>query len=323
MPLSSNEQTNTTAEALVSTLKGAFHTPPGFRPAHARGILLSGNFTPSSAAKSLSSAHHFNAPSTPVLVRFSNSTGLPQIPDNAADANPRGMATRFVLPDDSDGRRQHTDIVAHSTPFFPVRTGEQFLEMLQAIGASSGPDTPQPSPIQTFLAQNPSAAAFVAAPKPAPASFATEKFFGVNAIKLVAGDGGATFVRYRITPDAGEAHLSDDEAQAKDPAFLHNDIQTRIIDGPVSFTLSAQIADDADPTDDATVRWPEDRQIVPLGSIVLDAVVDDNDEKQRTTIFDPVPRVPGLEPSADPLLDMRASIYLISGRQRRAAGPHH
>ncbi|KAJ9604809.1 hypothetical protein H2200_010924 [Cladophialophora chaetospira] len=323
MPLSSNEKTNETGANLVKALQGAFHTPPGFRPAHARGILLTGTFTPTTEAASLSKAVHFNASSTPVTARFSNSTGLPQIPDNAGDANPRGFAVRFNLPE-KNGRRQHTDIITHSTPFFPVNTGEGFLELLGAIGASSAPDAPKnPSPIEAFLGSHPAAKAFVTAPKPTPASFATEKYFGVNAFKLIAEDGKETFVRYRITPDAGESHLSDEEAKGKDPAFLHNEIQTRIIDGGVSFTLSAQIANEGDQTNDATVRWDEDRKVVKLGTIKLDAIPDDNDEKQRTTIFDPVPRLEGAAPSDDPIIDVRASLYLISGKERRAAGPHH
>ncbi|KAJ9504225.1 hypothetical protein H2202_000281 [Exophiala xenobiotica] len=334
MPLSTNEKTNETAAALVKTLQGAFHTPAGFRPAHARGIIINGTFTPTPEASSLSKATHFNQSSTPVTVRFSNSTGLPQIPDNANDANPRGMAVRFNLPQ-VNGRRQHTDIIAHSTPYFPVRTGEMFLELLGAIGASSDASNPppSPSPIEVYLGNTPSAKAFVEAPKPTPASFATEKYFGVNAFKLIAaadeGEGGSgkqTFIRYRITPDAGERHLSEEEAKSKDPAFLHNEIQTRLIDGDTaSFSVWAQIANDGDTTDDATVRWPEDRELVKLGTVKLDAVVDgdENDEKQRTMIFDPVPRVEGVEPSEDPLIDMRATIYLISGRERRAAGPHH
>jgi catalase len=36
-------------------------------------------------------------------------------------------------------------------------------------------------------------------------------------------------------------------------------------------------------------------------------------------IFDPVPRVDGIEPSDDPLLELRAAIYLLSGRRRRQA----
>lgn len=169
-----------------------------------------------------------------------------------------------------------------------------------------------------YLSKNPSAAAFVSDPKPTPASFANEKFFGVNAFKLVK-DGKTTVVRYRITPDAGYNYLSEEEAKAKDPAFLHNEIQARIIDGPVSFKLLAQIAEEGDVTDNATIHWPKDRKIVELGTIKLEGVLPDNDEEQRKVIFDPVPRIEGLEPSDDPLLDVRASMYLQSGRERRAA----
>lgn len=291
-------------------------------PAHARGILLDGTFTPTTEAASLSSAPHFNNPSTPVIGRFSNSTGIPTIPDTDGNANPRGFAVRFRLPE-KNGRRQHTDIVAHSTPFFPVRTGQGFLHLLGAIGASSDPDAPKnPSPIEEFLGKTPSAAAFVGAPKPFPASFGTEKFFGVNAFKLIASDGKTTVVRYRITPDAGESHITDDEAKSKDAAYLHNEIQARIIDGGVSFSFNAQIAEEGDVTDDATVHWPEDRKIVKLGTIKLTKIAEDNDEEQRKIIFDPIPRVEGVDVSDDPLLDQRASLYLISGRERRAAGPH-
>ena len=229
---------------------------------------------------------------------------------------------RFNLPE-KHGRRQHTDIIAHSTPFFPTRTGEGFLELLGAIGASSAPDAPKPSPIEVFLGKTPSALAFVQAPKPTPTSYATEKYFGVNAFKLVSSEGKGTFVRYRITPDAGASHLSDEEAKSKDPAFLHNEIQTRLIDGGASFTLWAQIAEEGDQTDDATVHWPEERKQVKLGAVTLESIADTNDETQRTIIFDPVPRVEGVEASDDPIIDMRASVYLISGRERRAAEPHH
>ena len=60
-----------------------------------------------------------------------------------------------------------------------------------------------------------------------------------------------------------------------------------------------------------------------MGTIKLDAVAEDNDEKQRNIIYDPVPRVEGVAASDDPLIDVRATLYLISGRERRAAGPHH
>jgi catalase len=47
--------------------------------------------------------------------------------------------------------------------------------------------------------------------------------------------------------------------------------------------------------------------------------VPDNAAEQKQIIFDPIPRLDGIEPSDDPLLELRAAIYLISGRRRRSA----
>jgi len=71
--------------------------------------------------------------------------------------------------------------------------------------------------------------------------------------------------------------------------------------------------------DDATVHWPASRPVIPFGRIELRAKADDNIQQQKHIIFDPIPRVDGIEPSADPLLELRAAIYLLSGRRRREA----
>ena len=55
-----------------------------------------------------------------------------------------------------------------------------------------------------------------------------------------------------------------------------------------------------------------------FGKIVLTAKAP-VDEQHRRIIFDPIPRVDGTEPSDDPLLELRAAIYLLSGRRRRQA----
>lgn len=272
---------------------------------------MKGTFTPTADAGLLSIAPHFNNPSTPVIVRFSNSTGIPDIPDTDTNANPRGMAVRFVLSEDG---HKHTDIVSHSTAFFPARTGEGFLKVLAALGDGS---------IAKFLEENPAAAAFVQDPKPFPVSFATEKYFGVNAFRLISKDGKETFVRYRIVPVAGFAVLSDSDVASKSKDYLFDELKELISKEPASFKLLAQIAEEGDPTDDATKHWPEDRKQVQLGTIKLDIVESERDSKkdQQRIIYDPIPRVEGTEPSADPLLDMRAAVYLISGKERRAAPP--
>jgi catalase len=60
---------------VLDTLAGGVH--PGFRPAHAKGLMCAGAFNPSREAQELTRAAHAARPSTPVTVRYSNSTGIP------------------------------------------------------------------------------------------------------------------------------------------------------------------------------------------------------------------------------------------------------
>jgi len=190
--------------------------------------------------------------------------------------------------------------------------------MLQAIAASP-PDGEHPSPIEKFLGAHPTALAFVTAPKPPPVSYATEQYWGVNAFKLIDADGKATFIRYHVVPDAGVSTLDAEAVKDKDADYLQKELSTRLESGPIGFKILAQVAEEGDVTDNATVHWPESRKVVELGSFKVDSILPDNAKEQKYAIFDPIPRVQGVEPSDDPLLEMRAAIYLISGKQRRAA----
>ena len=313
MPLPNDEKLLALANDLVHQLTKMFGDHPGFRPAHAKGTMFKGTFTPAAGASSLTKAPHVTRPSTPVTVRFSNSTGIPLLPDNDPHANPRGLAVRFHL-----AERVHTDIVSHSTDGFPTHTGAEFLEFLRALAASD-PANLSGSPLEAFLGSHPAALAFVQTPKPAPASFATETYFGVTAMRFTNAAGVSRFGRYRIIPEAGRAHLDEAATKAKNATYLFDEIAQRVGKGSVRFKLLVQVAGGNDVVDDATVHWPEDRQLVELGSLELTAPVADNAHEQKKIIFDPIPRVDGIEASADPLLELRAAIYLISGRRRRAA----
>ena len=67
------------------------------------------------------------------------------------------------------------------------------------------------------------------------------------------------------------------------------------------------------------MRWPDDRKEIEFGTITLTAAANVNDPELRRMIFDPIPRVDGIDPSDDPLIPVRGAIYLLSGRKRRAA----
>jgi catalase len=313
MPLPNDEKLLALANDLLKQFEQLFGAYPGFRPAHAKGTMLSGTFTPTPEAKRLSRAPHLLQESTPATVRFSNSTGIPLIPDNNPNADPRGMAIRFHL-----GERVHTDIVSHSTDGFPTHTGEEFLEFLRAV-ASTAPDAPHPTPIEAFLGSHPAALAFVQTPKPAPTSFARETYFGVTAMQFLNADGKSRIGRYRIVPEAGNEHLSAEEASTKGADFLFDEIVARIASGPVRYKIAVQLADAGDDVNDATIHWPAERELLEIGTLELTAPVADNAAEQKHIIFDPIPRVDGIEPSDDPLLELRAAVYLISGRKRRSA----
>jgi catalase len=135
------------ANELLKQVDAMFGLHPGFRALHPKGMMLSGTFTPARQAASLIRALHITRSSTQVMARFSDGTGLPEIPDNSPDSNPKGLAIRFHLADH--------DIVSHSTDGFPTRTGQEFLEFLRA---AAGGD---PS---AFLAAHPAALAFVQTP---------------------------------------------------------------------------------------------------------------------------------------------------------------
>lgn len=311
MPLPADPKRLALAKEVVQAFDDLHGVFPGHRPAHAKGILTAGTFTPTADAARLSIAPHFQA-ATPVFVRFSNFAGVPMAADNKPDeASPRGCAVRFQL-----GAHKHTDIVAHSTDGFPVRTAEEFVQFLTAV-RTSGPNVPHPTPIEQFLGAHPKALAFIQTPKPIPTSFGRESYFSVSAFKFLDAAGAAQFVRYRIVPEAGNDYLSAEAAAAQSANFLMEELAARLARGPVNFELQVQLAAPGDITDNAQEPWPADRPLVKLGVIALTSVVDKDDTEGIRIIFDPIPRVPGIEPSADPLLEPRADVYVLSGKRRR------
>jgi catalase len=287
---------NPLAEEILAALDSVFGLHPGFRAVHAKGLMCRGTFTPSPTAGDLTRAPHATQPSTPIIVRLSDFAGVPTIPDNDPQAaSPRGMAVRFML-----GEHVHTDIVAHSHDGFPTRNGEEFLAFARSL-ATSGPDTPKPTPLDKFLMAHPAAMRFATAPKPIPTSFAHEAFFGVSALKFTNANGTSRFGRYRIRPEAGTEYLSAEDAAQQTPAFLFDEFSARIQSGAIQFRIFAQIAEPGDEVNDATIVWPNSRPEIELGLLTLSERVDELEPEMRKIIFDPIPRIDGLEPSDDPI----------------------
>jgi catalase len=308
MPLTTDEKVLALSEELLKQFEGMFGPHPGFRPVHAKGVLLTGTFTPSSEAAGLTRADHVTRPSTPVTVRFSDFTGIPLIPDNDENADPRGLGVRFHL-----AEHVHTDIVAHSANGFPATTGEEFLEFLRGV------TQPDKAKVMEFVGSHPKALAFVQLIGAFPSSFARDSYFALTAMKFTNKDGVSRFGRYTFVPEAGEEHLDAATAKAKSASYLFDELAERIAKGPIKFKITVQVAEDGDQVNDATVHWPAERKVIELGTLTLTDTVANDAHEQKTIIFDPIPRLDGIAPSDDPLLELRAASYLISGRRRRVA----
>jgi len=283
---------------------------PATRPVHAKGMVCEGTFTATPAAAALSRAEHFQGKPTKVTVRFSDGAPDPSIPDNSPNAFPRGIAIRFMLPGGDK-----TDIVAISHNGFIVGSGEEFLELEKAILATD-PSKPHPWAVEQFLGAHPRALKFVEDPKPAPDSFATESFYGNNALVFVNKKGAKQAFRYQILPVAGSHYLDDAAAKAKSPDYLFIELKARLSKQPVKFRLVAQLPNAGDATSDGSIVWPDDRKTVELGTITITAVVADSDAAQKALAFDPTLLTNGIELSDDELPALRSEVYGISAMHR-------
>src|SRR5262249_51239982 len=146
---------------------------PGARAIRAKGVICRGTFTPKPTAETLSVAPHLRGGPYPVIVRFSDFSGIPRQADGMPVTNPVGIAIKFLLPGGID-----TDLLGHAYDGFPAGTGEEFLGYLQAVGSG---DTARRD---AFLAEHAAAKRFFDAPKPTPVSYATAPYYGVHAFRF-------------------------------------------------------------------------------------------------------------------------------------------
>jgi catalase len=299
---------------LVDAMRALAGPHPGFRPAHAKGIVCSGTFRATPDARRVCKAPHLQGQPVPAVIRFSNANGNPDVHDGLPGV--RAMSVKFQLVDGKSA-----DILANSIEGFPVRTPEEFLAFLRAQLPDPATGKPVPDAVPRFLAGHPTAAAFIERlmKKPVPASYAQASYHAEHAFRFTAADGTSRFGRYRWTPEAGEAYLSPDDAGKRSPSFLRDELDSRLRNGPAVFRLLLQVAVADDPTDDVTALWPADRSLVELGVLEIVSISPSGAADERQLIFDPTNRTDGIDLSADPILLARSAAYSVS-YERRSKG---
>jgi catalase len=296
----------------VDAINAISGSHPGYRAAHAKGTLCAAEFTPAPDARRLTRAAHFQGGPVRAHVRFSNGSGNPNDPDYEPREG-RGMATKFYLDDGTT-----TDVIGITLPAFFVNTVDGFLDFCRARTPDPATGEPDPAAIGAFLEHHPealTAGAAVLAATP-PESYLRCAYNSLHAYRFVDVGGGSRYVRYRWEPDAGEANLSVEEAEARGPNYLQDDLATRFADGSSAFGLLVQIAENDDDVHDPTVPWPDERERVTVGRLEITGLAHDREQGDDILVFDPTRITDGIELSDDAILRFRTRAYSESVLRR-------
>ncbi|UNK42547.1 catalase family peroxidase [Luteimonas sp. S4-F44] len=301
-----------TPARMTDAIEATSTTPfPGFRRAHAKGVCVAGHFEGLPAGAALSRAAVFASPRTPVLGRLSIGGGTPYGLD--AQARVRSMALVFDGPDGSQWR-----MAMNSFPFFGAASIETFLEQTRASAPDPATGKPDPARMAAFAARHPEAQRFAAWAKAAPwsDSFANTQYNGIHAYRFVDAAGVSRLVRWSMRPQAPFVEMDAAQREAAERDYLQDELRARLARGPLRWDMVVTLAGPDDDARDPSTPWPEAREQVVVGTLVLTQAQDQATGPCRDLNFDPTLVPSGVALSDDPILAARASVYAQSFDRR-------
>ena len=276
------------------------------RVVHAKGAGAFGYFQVYEPMTNYTKAKFLQDPDqkTPVFVRFSTVAGGRGSADTVRDV--RGFATKFYT------EEGNYDIVGNDLPVFFIRDAIKFPDLVHAVKAEPHNNIPSSSTghnnFWDFISQTPES---------------------THMLTWVFSDRGtpASYVKYHWKPALGVKNFDHQNAYriaGEDPDYLVRDLWDAIERGEsVEYELYVQMMNISeelnqtfDPLDD-TKTWPEDQfPLMPVGKMVLDRNPDNFFTQVEQAAFCPANLVPGIELSADKMLQGRAFSYADTQRYR-------
>ena len=301
--------------ALVDQFEATGGKFEGYRRSGAKGICAMGEFVGSAEGKNISTASAFSGQKIPVIVRFSVGGANPKAPDNAKSQ--RNMALEFALPNGEVW--QHGNI---SAPVFGAATPTQLLGRLASQQPDPATKAADPAKVKAFADANPEVLIQGRwfASQPVPASFGSANYWGVHGFAFTNAKGEKTAGKWIFEPVGGLQGLTDEEAKAKGPSFLFDDLRQRVAAGQVAFNFNLEIAQAGDRLDNATLPLPEGRKKTTLGQLKVTSVSPDAGGSCLTINFDPNRLPKGVEGLGDPMLTARSAPYAVSMGRRLGEG---
>jgi len=303
------------------------------RVVHAKGAGAHGYFQVYKSMAGYTKARFLQDPKkkTPIFVRFSTVAGGRGSADTVRD--PRGFAVKFYT------EEGNYDLVGNNLPVFFIRDAIKFPDMVHAFKAAPDSNIPSASSAHNsfwdFISLTPESThmiIWVFSDRGTPKSYRMMEGFGVNTYVWVNSEGKAVYVKYHWKPKAGVQNLDRHEATrlaGEDPDYLTRDLHNTLAGGEkVEYELNVQLMEitdelkqDFDPLD-PTKTWPEGKfPLMPVGKMVLDRNPSNFFAEVEQAAFCPASIVPGIEFSADKLLQGRTFSY--ADTQRHRLGPNY
>ncbi|MCS5480182.1 catalase [Corynebacterium sp. YIM 101645] len=303
------------------------------RVVHARGAGAHGVFVANGAAAGISSAGVFQeGRETDVFVRFSTVVGSRGSADTVRDT--RGFATKFYTDEGT------WDLVANNIPVFFIQDGIKFPDVVHAAKPHPDREIPQAQSAHDtfwdFVSLHTEAQHHVIwqmSDRGIPRSYRMMEGFGIHTFRLVNDAGETTLVKFHWKPRLGVHSLVWEEAQITsgvDPDFHRRDLADSIEAGAYpQWDLGVQVFPDTEEEMFEGIDLLDPTKIVPeelapvriIGTMTLNGNPTNFFEQTEQVAFHPGHLPPGIDVTADPLLQGRLFSYLDT-QLTRLAGPN-
>lgn len=294
------------------------------RVVHAKGAGAHGKFKCYKSMEKYTKAKFLckEGKETPVFVRFSTVIGGRGSADTVRD--PRGFAVKFYT------EEGNYDIVGNDLPVFFIRDAIKFPDVIHALKPSPDTNIQDPERYWDFFSNTPEATnmlTWLYSDRGTIKSYRKIEGFGVNTYVWKNKYGERVYIKYHWKPLEGIETITREEAirlAGTDPDVAVRDLYDTLECGKVvEYELYVQIMelDEAcnqyfNPLDDTKI-WPEeDFPLIKVGKMTLTHNPKNFFAEVEQAAFCPANVVPGIEFSADKMLQGRGFSYLDTQRYR-------
>ncbi|KAI8066276.1 catalase [Gilbertella persicaria] len=300
------------------------------RVVHAKGAGAHGEFVVTHDVSHLTKAKFLNGigKKTPMFARFSTVGGEKGSADTARD--PRGFSLKFYT------EEGNFDVVGNNTPVFFIRDPSKFPDFIHTQKRDPQTNLKNPEAKWDFYTSVPESlhqVTILMSNYGTPDGFRFMHGYGSHTFKLVDNEGKFKYFKWHFKAKNGSKNLKAKQAkelEGSDPDYATRDLFEAIERGEYpSWDVFFQVMEPEDAKKykwnifDVTKVWPhKDYPLIPVGTFTLNRNPENYFAETEQSAFSPSHMVPGIDVSADRMLQGRLFSYPDAHRYRLGVNYH-